>query len=130
MMFMEGPISWLADNQQKGISKVPAVTIHGAAVFSEQHWDSDRKESGSLLLEAAQPWLGAGVSEFEVHAWRYAKPLAITLFSRVVATYLLFSPIGVASESGPSALFAPLLAALAIGNAVIWGLAARRPATA
>ena len=77
MKFMEGPISWLADNQQKGLSKVPAVTIHGAAAFSEQHWHSDRRESGRLLLEAAETWLGAGVNEFEVHRWRYAKPVHI-----------------------------------------------------
>jgi predicted NAD/FAD-dependent oxidoreductase len=75
MKFVEGPISWLADNKQKGISKVPAVTIHAAAAFSQQHWQADRQESGELLLEAAESWLGSGVSEFQVHGWRYAKPV-------------------------------------------------------
>ena len=77
MKFSEGHISWLADNQQKGISKVPAVTIHGAAAFSEHHWHSDRQESGTLLLKAAESWLGSGVSEFQVHGWRYAKPVRV-----------------------------------------------------
>lgn len=77
MKFSNGRISWLADNQQKGISKVPAVTIHGAAAFSERHWHIDRRESGKLLLEAAESWLGSGISEFQVHGWRYAKPVRV-----------------------------------------------------
>jgi predicted NAD/FAD-dependent oxidoreductase len=77
MKFIEGHLSWLADNQQKGISKVPSVTIHATAAFSEQHWHSDRQESGRLLLDAAESWLGSGVSEFQVHGWRYAKPVRV-----------------------------------------------------
>ena len=77
LKFSEGPVSWLADNKLKGISKVPAVTIHGAADFSAQHFHSDRLESGRLLLEAAKPWLGSGVSKFQVHGWRYAKPIHV-----------------------------------------------------
>ena len=77
MKFIEGPISWMADNQQKGISKVPAVTIHGAGAFSEQYYHSDRLQSGRMLLEAAESWLGSGVSEFQVHRWRYAKPVHV-----------------------------------------------------
>ena len=75
--FPEGDISWLADNRLKGISPVPSVTIHGAPHFSEQRWDLDRQESGELLLKAAQPLLGAEVSSFQVHGWRYAKPISI-----------------------------------------------------
>ena len=70
-------ISWIADNQQKGISKVPAVTIHADASFSDEHWDLDRRESGTNLLNAAQPWLHSEVIEFQVHGWRYAKPINI-----------------------------------------------------
>jgi hypothetical protein len=75
--FSEGQISWLADNQLKGISRVPAVTIHGAAAFSEHHYNSDRQMSGNMLIEAAKPWLGSGVSEIQVHGWRYAKPIRV-----------------------------------------------------
>ena len=73
--FTEGPISWLADNQLKGISPQPAVTIHASQAFSVEHWEGDRQESGRELLLAAVPWLGAAVKEFQVHAWRYSKPL-------------------------------------------------------
>lgn len=73
--FMDGPIAWLADNQLKGISPQPAVTIHAGHAFSVEHWEDDRQESGRELLLAAAPWLGAAVKEFQVHAWRYSKPL-------------------------------------------------------
>ncbi len=72
-----GPIAWIADNQMKGISAEPAVTIHATHAFSLEHWDRDRQESGRSLLAAAAPWLGAGVKTFQVHGWRYSKPLQV-----------------------------------------------------
>ena len=73
----EGPIAWIADNQLKGISAEPAVTIHATHAFSLEHWDRDRQESGRALLDAAAPWLGAGVKTFQVHGWRYSKPMRV-----------------------------------------------------
>lgn len=73
--FTDGPISFLADNQVKGISSKPAVTIHATHAFSIEHWDGDRQQSGRELLLAAAPWLGASVKEFHGHAWRYSKPM-------------------------------------------------------
>jgi renalase len=72
-----GPVSWIADNQLKGISAEPAVTIHANHEFSLAHWDEDRMESGRLLLNASQPWLGAEVLSYQVHGWRYSKPLQV-----------------------------------------------------
>ena len=45
----DGPIAWIADNQQKGISAESAVTIHGTGAFSLEHWERDREESGLRL---------------------------------------------------------------------------------
>ena len=73
----EGPIAWIADNQRKGISATPAVTIHATHAFSLEHWDADRLASGRLLLEAAAEWLGAGIKTFQVHGWRYSKPMRL-----------------------------------------------------
>jgi hypothetical protein len=73
----EGPIAWIADNQMKGISPVPAVTLHATPAFSLENWDVDRTLSGQVLLQAAAPWLGARVTEFQVHAWRYCKPIQV-----------------------------------------------------
>ena len=70
----EGPIAWIADNQVKGISAEPAVTIHATHAFSLEHWERDRQESGRRLLDAASGWLGADVRAFQVHGWLYSKP--------------------------------------------------------
>ncbi len=103
------------------------VTLHFIHLYAVLFWI----EVGIMLVcgwlrPREEAWQFTRNEKVDMTPWRFAKPLAITLFSMVVATYLLFSPIGVASASGPSALFAPLLAALAIGNAAIWLVSARR----
>jgi len=72
---VHGPIAWIADNQKKGGSAVPAVTIHAGHAFSLEHWEGDRGQSGRQLLDAAAEWLGAHVTTFQVHGWRYSKPV-------------------------------------------------------
>ena len=67
-------VAWISDNQQKGVSKIPAVTIHGSGDFSAAHFDLDRMTAGQQLIDAAMPLLGANVREFQVHGWRYSKP--------------------------------------------------------
>ena len=77
-MAMEtGPIAWISDNQQKGVSVIPAVTIHGSGDFSAKHFNSDRDQVAQQLIEAASPFLGAAVIDFQVHGWRYSKPVTI-----------------------------------------------------
>jgi predicted NAD/FAD-dependent oxidoreductase len=72
----DGVVSWLADNQAKGISPVPSLTIHASSKFSRTHLEGDLKEAGRQLIEAVHPWLGASrVMEFQVHRWRYSKPI-------------------------------------------------------
>jgi predicted NAD/FAD-dependent oxidoreductase len=73
----EGPIALIVDNQMKGISATPAVTLHATPAFSLEHWDRDRQESGRQLLQAAEAWLGSDVTEFQVHGWRYSKPIHV-----------------------------------------------------
>ena len=72
--FDSGPIGWIADNQAKGISAISAVTIHATPAFSLEHQEDDRQKMGQYLLEVAAPWLGSEAAEFQVHAWRYARP--------------------------------------------------------
>ncbi|NCG08871.1 MAG: FAD-dependent oxidoreductase [Verrucomicrobia bacterium] len=71
----EDALVWVADNQQKGISSEPALTLHASSAFAERHWDSSDEERGGLMLEAAKPWLGEGVAEFTCHRWGYTLPL-------------------------------------------------------
>lgn len=67
------PISWIADNFQKGISSVPSVTIHGSPEFSNRHFDGDLQQASRLLLEAADLWIRpAQVVEWQIHRWRYS----------------------------------------------------------
>ena len=72
----ESPITWIADNQQKGISSdVPAVTIHASAEFAQEHWDSADDVRGALMLEAASAHLQSSVLEYSCHRWGFTLPL-------------------------------------------------------
>lgn len=68
-------ISWIADNGQKGISRMPAVTVHASPEFSNDHFDDDEDEVARLLLAEADTWLGSDVVAYQVHRWRYSLPL-------------------------------------------------------
>lgn len=76
--FDDGPIGWISDNLKKGVSKIPAVTIHGSGAFSAEHFDSDKMHTGQSLIDAAAAYLGdAKVTEYQVHGWRYSKPTVV-----------------------------------------------------
>jgi SSS family solute:Na+ symporter len=60
--------------------------------------------------------------------WRFARPTAFTLLSGVVTLYLVFSPIGLASTAGLSALFALLMGLLVAANLAAWVMAVRKQA--
>jgi len=70
----QGPIAWIADNQLKGVSAEPAITIHATDEFSVAHWDKDRDETAQILIAAADEWLGVGIKQFHIHGWRFSKP--------------------------------------------------------
>lgn len=76
LKLQEAPLSWIGDNQQKGISPdVSAVTIHADADFAEKHWDSPNEIRGPLMLEAAAPYLKTKVLEFNCHRWGFTTPI-------------------------------------------------------
>ena len=76
--FDQGPIGWISDNLQKGVSKIPAVTIHGSGAFSADHYEDYKMQTGQILIDAASPYLGdAKVTEYQVHGWRYSKPSVV-----------------------------------------------------
>jgi len=109
----EGPITWIADNQMKGTSATPAVTIHATAAFSREHWDRDQREIIRELQRASEPWLGAEVTEFQVHGWRYSKP---------IRTHE--NPCLVLRQSPPLVLAGDAFAGPRLGGAVMSGWAA------
>ncbi len=73
--FADGPIDWMADNQQKGTSNVPAVTIHLSAAFSRTHWETPDNDVIAVALGAAGLSGHAVPDGVQVHRWRYAKPV-------------------------------------------------------
>ena len=74
----DGPIGFVADNQAKGISEVPALTLHTSAPWSAERFDDDRSAVVDDLLAEARAWLGPStVVEVELVRWRYSRPSAI-----------------------------------------------------
>ena len=74
----DGPgLAWVADNQLKGISPVPAVTLHASAEFSRVHWDEPDATIIDALLAEAELASMAVSGETQVMRWRYAKPSVI-----------------------------------------------------
>jgi len=73
------PISWMADNQRKGVSPGPgaAITIHAGPQFSQAHWATPEAEVTAALLAVAAPWLGSAPRQSQLHRWRYSQPLRV-----------------------------------------------------
>ncbi|MBM3847668.1 MAG: FAD-binding protein [Verrucomicrobia bacterium] len=79
-LWWEGePISWMADNQQKGVSPASgaAVTVHAGRHFSRTHWEKPESEVTGALLAVAAPWLGSVPVHTQLHRWRYSLPLRV-----------------------------------------------------
>jgi hypothetical protein len=76
----EAPISWIANNQQKGISpEAPIVTVHAGPAHSRQLWHQPETLARSSLQSALQPFLAptARIIEAQLVRWRYALPTTI-----------------------------------------------------
>lgn len=72
--FASGPIGWMADNQQKGVSEVPALTIHSSPEFAAKNLESDPNRWMAELLRAARPFHEGTVVNAVAHRWRFAQP--------------------------------------------------------
>lgn len=67
------PIQWIADNQKKGISPQPAVTIHASPGFSSANWDTEKGIIAEQLLSAAERWFSReSLADYQIHKWRYS----------------------------------------------------------
>lgn len=114
-----GPIAWLADNQQKGISPVPAVTVHATGRFSRDHFDTPQDEVAAMLLEHVRPWLDGepttAVRERSMHRWKFALP-----------TSLVPEPLVAVSTSPPIVCCGDAFAGPRVEGAASSGMAAGR----
>ena len=69
-------ITFIADNQAKGISEVPALTLHASHGWSTEHWLTPDDEVIAALLNAAADVVGdASMVEVQLQRWRYAGPV-------------------------------------------------------
>ncbi|MAJ87460.1 MAG: FAD-binding protein [Cellvibrionales bacterium TMED148] len=68
-------IDWISDNQQKGISPVPAVTIHASAEYSSKYSHEQKSHLAERLIQYANPWIGANATKYQTHFWKYSKPV-------------------------------------------------------
>jgi renalase len=70
------PLDWVADNQMKGISPVPALTVHAGTATSRALWDATDDGVVEQLLGAV-PGLAAGpvAGGVQVQRWLCARPV-------------------------------------------------------
>jgi len=70
-----GTLSWLGDNALKGLSPVPALTLHGAPAWSEANWEASNEEVVRELSQAARPFWSGEILASSVARWKYSKPI-------------------------------------------------------
>lgn len=69
-------VTFVSDNQQKGISPVPSLTLHASHQWSIDHWASPDSEIVSeLLASVAEHTGGAEPTATRLQRWRYAGPV-------------------------------------------------------
>ncbi len=73
-----GIVAWVADNQLKGISEVPALTVHCTIDASVAMFDDDADDVIAAVLDAVgqlpgHPGAGRGVVASQLVRWRYAR---------------------------------------------------------
>lgn len=75
LQFANGPVRWLADNQRKGVSPEPAVTVHAAGAESTLLAGLDDMSVAARLASLAGHWWAPGRPQRAiVKRWRYAQP--------------------------------------------------------
>jgi len=71
----DGFVSWVGDNQAKGVSARPALTLHASSAWSTAHLDDPLPATlGALLHAGRRWWSGAEVRHAEAVRWRFATP--------------------------------------------------------
>jgi renalase len=73
-----GPVAWITDNQQKGISPLPSLTIQARGDFSREHFEDDPAEVTRLLTAQAATWIdgdpATAVIDSSLQRWKFAFP--------------------------------------------------------
>ncbi|MGB3683913.1 MAG: FAD-dependent oxidoreductase [Rubrobacteraceae bacterium] len=76
MQIKAEPLDWIGDNQPKGISETPALTIHAGPGWSRENYEAPDEEVTEALLGFAGQYLGANLAPEVVGSsiarWRYS----------------------------------------------------------
>jgi renalase len=111
------PLDWIGDNQRKGISEAPGITVHAGPEWSREHLEADEAEITASLLSFAEEWLGADlipkVVKTSIARWRYS-----WVTQPYPQTYLL------ASEDPPLFFAGDAFGGAKVEGAALSGLAA------
>lgn len=76
LWFGGSKVRWMADNKQKGISKIESATILTGSKFSEENWELSDKEILESLNPEIEEWIGFdNIQNYHVHRWRYSQPI-------------------------------------------------------
>lgn len=73
----DAPISWIANNRQKGISQeATIITVQADGVYSQQLWDEDEGRILNALHTDLMVWMPEGyqIIEEQLKRWRYSQP--------------------------------------------------------
>lgn len=73
-------VTWIADNQQKGISPdAKIITAQASDQYSTQMWDAPDERILNALLTDVQIYLGDDVQvrEAQLKRWRYSRPVVL-----------------------------------------------------
>lgn len=74
------PVSWIADNQRKGISPdATVITVHAGSDYSRQHWETPDVETMEFFKEEVERYLdeNSRIVEMQFKRWRYALPVGV-----------------------------------------------------
>jgi predicted NAD/FAD-dependent oxidoreductase len=75
----DGPFSFVADNQAKGVSSKLALTLHATGEVSRRWWNTDDAVALDALLRQGRRWLGPDprVLSARLIRWPYARPTSL-----------------------------------------------------
>lgn len=75
--FIEDDFFSISDQESKGVSSIPALTLTMSAEFSEKNFDkSDEEISKKILERFSLKYPEAEILEYELKKWRYCKAIS------------------------------------------------------
>lgn len=113
-------LSWMADNQRKGISpNARIITVHASGSISQNLWDLPETEALTFIQQEFEAHLakGATIVEAQLKRWRYSQP-AILHSERYLMAHGL-PPLAFAGDGfGEARVEGAFLSGLAVGEAI------------